>query len=81
MPQDLVEGTEQTVPSEVLPPQSFYKDTEDDEFEVEDILGKQYVKDTKGKVITEYLLSFKGYDRSSNMWLPTGNLNCDRLVK
>jgi hypothetical protein len=65
----------------VLPPQSFYEDVEDDEFEVEDILGKRYVKDTDGKVILEYLLSFKGYDGSSNMWLPSNNLNCARLIK
>ena len=79
-PNDLVEGTRQQVPSEVLPPQSFYEDTEDDEFEVDDILGKRFVTNSEGKLELQYLVSFKGYDGSSNMWLPKENLSCARIM-
>ena len=63
-PDDLVEGTSQQIPSDVLPPQSFYEDQEDDEFEVEDVLGKQYVTNADGKLELQYFISFKGYDGS-----------------
>jgi Chromo (CHRromatin Organisation MOdifier) domain len=48
-----------------------------EEFEVEDILNHR-----QGRSGIDYLVSFKGYDASSNEWLPEANLeNAQRLLR
>jgi Chromo (CHRromatin Organisation MOdifier) domain len=42
---------------------------EQEEYEIEDILSHR-----AGRSGVEYLVSFKGYDASSNEWLPERNL-------
>jgi hypothetical protein len=46
------------------------------EFEVQSILAKRY---RKGR--TEYLVSWKGYNETSNTWEPTENLQCPEILK
>ena len=80
-PADLVWDTEQTVPSGVLPTKSFIEDDDDeDEFEVDQVLGKQHVLNAQDQLELQYLISFKGYNGSSNMWLPKQNLACDQKI-
>jgi hypothetical protein len=43
------------------------------EWEVEDIVGHQFVK-KKGKLVPEYLVKWKGYPTYENSWEPEANL-------
>ena len=52
-------------------------ETNDDEYQVENILGHRLVDGRK-----QYLVKWKGYDNSDNTWEPVDNLmNCWTLVK
>jgi chromobox protein 5 len=50
--------------------------TEDEEYEVEKILGKR-----KRQGGVEYLIKWAGYDNSQNTWEPEENLDCADRIK
>lgn len=52
----------------------------DEEFEVEEILGKKKIYSNSGTSETHYLVKWKGYPESSNSWEPHHALNCPELL-